>query len=135
MVVSFVIIGELWLMLISSAGSRGVRLGPQNVETRWRTPSVRTMLALKTMRILAAKMLSLFPGPRAFSLLLCTVGFREVRLFLRKSRVESGCLVYARSENAVAVALHLPLLPCGVHFVDVAKRLTNTSVLCAKRRP
>jgi hypothetical protein len=29
---------------------------------------------------------------RAFSLLLCTVGFREVRLFLRKSRVESGCL-------------------------------------------
>jgi hypothetical protein len=102
MVVSFVIIGELWLMLISSAGSRGVRLGPQNVETRWRTPSVRTMLALKTMRILAAKMFSLFMG-------LDFVG--------------------------PAVALHLPLLPCGVHFVDVAKRLTNTSVLCAKRRP
>jgi hypothetical protein len=38
---------------------------------------------------------------RAFSLLHCTVGFREVRLFLRKSRVESGCLVYTRSENAV----------------------------------
>jgi hypothetical protein len=31
MVVSFVIIGELWLMLICSAGLRGVRLGPQNV--------------------------------------------------------------------------------------------------------
>jgi hypothetical protein len=60
MVVSFVITGELWLMLISSAGSRGVRLVPQNVERRWRIPSVRTMLALKTMRILAAKMLSLF---------------------------------------------------------------------------
>jgi hypothetical protein len=65
MVVSFVIIGELWLMLMCSAGSRGVRLGPQNVETRWRTPSIRTMLALKAMRILAAMMLSLFCGPRA----------------------------------------------------------------------
>ena len=30
-VVSFVMTGELWLMLICSAGSRGVRLGPQNV--------------------------------------------------------------------------------------------------------
>ena len=62
MVVSFVIIGELWFMPICSAGSRGVRLGPQNVETRWRTPSIRTMLALRTMRILAAKMLSVFCG-------------------------------------------------------------------------
>src|SRR5258708_7113242 len=43
------------------------------------------MLALKTMRILAAKMLSLFCGP---------------------------------SGRTAA-----PLLPCGVHFVDVAKRL------------
>src|SRR4029077_5651512 len=63
MVVSFVIIGEIGLMLICSAGSRGVRLGPQNVEVRWRTPSVRTMLALRTMRILAAKMRSPFCGP------------------------------------------------------------------------
>jgi hypothetical protein len=62
MVVSFVIISELWLILIWSAGSRGVRLGPQNVETRWRTPSIRTMLAQRTMRILAAKMLSVFCG-------------------------------------------------------------------------
>ena len=34
-------------------------------------------------------------GPfRAFSLLLCTVGLGAVRLFLRKSRVGSGCFVY-----------------------------------------
>ena len=42
-----------------------------------------------------------FGSSRAFSLLLCTVGFGEVRLFLRKSRVGSGCFVYTRSENAV----------------------------------
>src|SRR5580692_11708035 len=57
-VVSFVMTGEVWLMLISTAGSRGVRFGPQNVYTRWTTPSVKIMLALRTMRILAAKMLS-----------------------------------------------------------------------------
>ena len=39
---------------------------------------------------------------RAFSLLLCTVKRREVRLFLRKSHVGSGCSVYTRSENALA---------------------------------
>jgi hypothetical protein len=38
---------------------------------------------------------------RAFSLLLCPVGLSEVRLFLRKSPVGSGCLVHTRSENAV----------------------------------
>ena len=31
MVVSFVMTGEIWLMLICSAGSRGVSFGPQNV--------------------------------------------------------------------------------------------------------
>ena len=41
---------------------------------------------------------------RAFSLLLCTVKPREVRLFLRKSHVGSGCSVYTRSENALAAA-------------------------------
>jgi hypothetical protein len=56
MVVCLVIIGEVWLMLICRAGSRGVRPWLQNVEKRWSTPSVRTMLALKTMKILAAKM-------------------------------------------------------------------------------
>ena len=30
-VVSFVMTGEIWLMLICSAGSRGVSFGPQNV--------------------------------------------------------------------------------------------------------
>jgi len=30
-VVSFVMTGEIWLMLTSSAGSRGVRFGPQKV--------------------------------------------------------------------------------------------------------
>jgi hypothetical protein len=40
------------------------------------------------------------PLTRAFSLLLCTVRFSEVRLFLKKSRVGSGCSVYTRSENA-----------------------------------
>jgi hypothetical protein len=39
---------------------------------------------------------------RAFSLLLCTAKRREVRLFLRKSHVGSGCSVYTRSENALA---------------------------------
>jgi hypothetical protein len=61
-VVSFVMTGEIWLMLICSAGSRGVSFGPQNVETRWTTPSVKIMLALRTMRIFAAKMLSPFCG-------------------------------------------------------------------------
>ena len=41
---------------------------------------------------------------RAFSLLLCTVKRREVRLFLRKSHVGSGCSVYTKSENALARA-------------------------------
>src|ERR1700722_9462464 len=57
-VVSFVMTGETWFMLISSAGSRGVSFAPQNVYTRWTTPSVKIMLALRIMRILAAKMLS-----------------------------------------------------------------------------
>src|ERR1700691_644720 len=38
---------------------------------------------------------------RALSLLLCAVESGEVRLFLRKSRVGSGRLVYTRSEHAV----------------------------------
>src|SRR5271156_4977116 len=92
MVVSVVIIGELWLMLISSAGSRGVRLGPQNVETRWKTPSVRTMLALKTMRILAAKMLSLFGGPGGRTaplptFLRCSLRWREQKIADKHVRV------------------------------------------------
>ena len=62
MVVSLVMTGEICLILTCSAGSRGVRFGPQKVYTRWTTPSVNIMLALKTMRILAAKMLSLFCG-------------------------------------------------------------------------
>src|SRR5271156_4124680 len=37
----------------------------------------------------------------AFSLLLCTGKGGEVRLFLRKSRVEGGCPVCTRSENAI----------------------------------
>jgi hypothetical protein len=41
-------------------------------------------------------------GLRAFSLLLCTGKRREVRLFLRKSHVGSGCSVCTRSENAIA---------------------------------
>ena len=41
---------------------------------------------------------------RAFSLLRCTVKRREVRLFLRKSHLRSGCSVYTRSENALAQA-------------------------------
>jgi hypothetical protein len=36
----------------------------------------------------------------AFSLPLCTAGFSEVRLFLGKSRVVSGCSVNTRSEIA-----------------------------------
>ena len=40
---------------------------------------------------------------RAFSLLLCTVKRREVRLFLRKSHVGSGSSVYTRSENALGI--------------------------------
>jgi hypothetical protein len=40
---------------------------------------------------------------RAFSLLIYTVKFSEVRLFLRKSHVGSGCSVYTRSENAVVL--------------------------------
>ena len=64
-VVSFVITGAVCLMLICSAGSRGVSFGPQNVWTRWTTPSVKIMLALRTMRILAAKMLFLFCGLNA----------------------------------------------------------------------
>ena len=47
---------------------------------------------------------------RAFSLLLCTVKRREVRLFLRKSHVGSGCSVCTRSENAlVAFDVTLPV--------------------------
>jgi hypothetical protein len=42
---------------------------------------------------------------RALSLLLCTVGFGEARLFLRNSRVGSGCFVYTRSENALVPSL------------------------------
>src|ERR1700678_4554869 len=38
----------------------------------------------------------------AFSLLLCTFKLSEVRLFLRKSHVESICSVCTRSENALA---------------------------------
>jgi hypothetical protein len=38
---------------------------------------------------------------RAFSLLLDTGESRDVRLFLGKSRVGSGCPVYTRSENGL----------------------------------
>jgi hypothetical protein len=62
-------------------------------------------------------------SPRAFSLLLCTVGFREVRLFLRKSRVESGCLVYTRSENAVASGAALGML---ISIADCRRTLAVT---------
>src|SRR5215470_14838558 len=62
MVVSFVMTGAIWLMLICSAGSRGVRFEPQNVEMRCTTPSVKPMLALRTMSTFAAKMPSLFCG-------------------------------------------------------------------------
>ena len=70
-VVSFVMTGAIWLMLICSVGSRGVRFGPQNVYARWTAPSVKTMLALKTMRILAAKMPSLFCAHIADPFQLC----------------------------------------------------------------
>jgi drug/metabolite transporter (DMT)-like permease len=40
----------------------------------------------------------------AFSLQLCTGKGSEVRLFLRKSRLEGGCFVSTRSKNAVAFA-------------------------------
>jgi hypothetical protein len=47
---------------------------------------------------------------RAFSLLLRTGKSSEVRLFSRKSRVEIGCPVYTRSENAIATPA--PGRPC-----------------------
>ena len=46
-----------------------------------------------------------FAGLECFSLLLCTVGLSGVRLFLRKSRVGNGRIVYTRSENAVAASV------------------------------
>lgn len=57
---------------------------------------------------------------RAFSLLLCTVKRREVRLFLRNSHVGSGCSVYTRSENALAQA---PLASRGACNQPRTKRL------------
>ena len=39
---------------------------------------------------------------RAFSLLLCTVKRREVRLFLKKSRTSRRLTVQSRSENALS---------------------------------
>jgi hypothetical protein len=67
----------------------------------------RLFLGMTSMRCLEERLredLS-FTLSRVFSLLLCTGKRREVRLFLRKSHVGSGCSVCTRSENALAEGL------------------------------
>jgi hypothetical protein len=58
MVVSVVRTGEIVRMLVWRVGSVGVRPVPQKVRVRCIVPRVRRMLALRTINILAAIMLS-----------------------------------------------------------------------------